>query len=561
MDPPAPPSSAPSTSATPPEKERDGTPPQAKTKTKTDPSPARDVRNLYVSSMAYNVLTLTDGAIRIVVLLYFVQFGFSALALALMFSLYELAGVVFNLAGGMLGATFGMRWLLLSSIALQVAGVVMLAPLQQIFPDPTSDVASVTAYVIVAQGLSGASKDLMKIQGKSVPKLCTKPGDDDRLFRVIAVLTGMKNTLKGFGYLLGALLLWGAGWVVALCVQAGLLVLVLPFAVLYMERDLGLAPKERANGAKVTCAVFRKGWNVNVLSLARIFLFGARDVWFEVPLPYFFRKVIGWAPYSVGVFMGGFIVVYGQLQAWSSELFSPKRKCGFKRIPNRTDVPRWAFANAVETLALGIGAYFAYEPFTGAAHDAVPITAVLIVGIFVFAALFAVNSAVHSYLIVFYSEGDKVSMDVGFYYMASAIGRFVGTIGGGAIYQYTYQDFGLAVCLWVGTAALLVAGAVSVKLRDVAPKPKAVAPKTQDAATNAGDAGPKTGDVSNGNGLSHTAFSSSAVPSAVAARNGGAVQDRAGSNGDERKGEGGDGKGGGKGDVVTFPPESPLAPV
>jgi len=425
----------------------------------------RHVRNLYVSAMAYNVLTLTDGAIRIVVLLYFVQFGYSALLLALMFSLYELAGVVVNLVGGMLGAVFGMRWLLLSSIVCQVGGVIMLAPLQHVFPDAaTTEVAQVTVYVLLAQGLSGVSKDLMKIQGKSVPKLCTKAGDDDVLFRVVAVLTGMKNTLKGLGYLLGALLLWGAGWIVALSVQAGLLLLIVPFAVLYMESDLGLLPKERKKTSVATCQVFKKGWNVNVLSLARVFLFGARDVWFEVPLPYFFRRVLGWTPYSVGVFMGGFIIVYGQLQAWTSQLFSPTR--GFKRIPNSTDVPLWAFANAAETLVLGIASYFAYQPFIAQEHDAVPVTAVLVVGIFVFALFFAVNSAVHSFLVVLYSEGDNVSMDVGFYYMSNAAGRCIGTVAGGAIYQYTYQQFGLAVCLWAGTLALIVAGVISLRLRE-----------------------------------------------------------------------------------------------
>jgi len=251
---------------------------------------------------------------------------------------------------------------------------------------------------------------------------------------------------------------------VALSVQAAFLLLVIPFAVIYMESDLGLTPKERGKNTIVSCKVFKKGWNVNVLSLARVFLFGARDVWFEIPLPYFFRRVLGWAPYSVGVFMGGFIIVYGQLQAWTSQLFSPTR--GFKRIPNRTDVPLWAFANAAETLVLGIASYFAYQPFIGEEHNAVPVTAVLIVGILVFAAIFAVNSAVHSYLIVLYSEGDKVSMDMGFYYMSNAMGRFVGTIAGGAIYQYTYEQFGLAVCLWAGTLALIVAGVISLKLRD-----------------------------------------------------------------------------------------------
>jgi MFS family permease len=424
--------------------------------------PPRHPRNMYISAVAYNALTLTDGAIRIIVLLFLVQLNFSAISLAIMFSLYELMGLVTNLYGGVLGSRYGMRWLLLSSIALQIAGIVLLAPLQVVFVNianvNTRDVMAITIYVVFAQGLSGISKDLMKIQGKSVPKLCTEPDNQDRLFRVVSILTGMKNSMKGFGYFFGALLIWGVGWVASLCIQAAILLVFVPLALKYMENDLGVSKEAEY----VTLAVFKKGWNVNALSLARFFLFAARDIWFEIPMPFFLRKVLMWQPFYVGMFMGGYIVVYGQLQALTSELFSPKR--GFKRVPARIDVVRWAAANSVEVLVLGTGSYFAFQNFL-ATEDSTAITAVLMVGIFVFAALFAVNSAIHSYLIVRYSNKDKVAMDLGFYYMSNAGGRFVGTLASGWLYTYTEPSTGLAGCLWVSTALLVTAAVAALLLR------------------------------------------------------------------------------------------------
>jgi MFS family permease len=454
----------------------------------------RDPVNLYVSAMSYNILTLTDGAIRMIVLLFFVQLNFTALAVSIMFSLYELMGVFTNLFGGLIGSWYGMRFLLLASCGLQCLCVTMLCLTQVAFPDlydknlSQQRIVQITAYLTVGLGLSGASKDFMKIQGKSVPKFCTKPGDDDKLFKIVSWLTGMKNSLKGAGYFLGSLLVWGLGWIGGLVFNAGLVVLVIPPALMWMENDLGLGKKD-----KVSLDVFKKGWNVNILSFARVFLFGSRDVWFEVAIPYFFRQVLFWAPFSVGAFFATYTIIYGQLQAVTTQLFNPSKKskphttnskksccntnnnnnntaeccgeCGYGRTPNRKDVPVWASLASVEVLILGIVNFFAYQNFltTGNANA---VTSVLCLGIALFAVIFAVNSAVHSYLIVLYSDKDKVSIDVGFYYMSNAFGRLFGTLTGGFIYTYTVAEFGMSVCLWVAAAFLMISTGIAVFLRE-----------------------------------------------------------------------------------------------
>jgi len=208
-----------------------------------------------------------------------------------MFSLYEAMGIVMNFYGGVIGATYGMRALVLLSATGQALGITLLIPLQQVFPNifnpATRNTVVITVYIVVSHMISGVSKDLMKIQGKSVPKLVTKDNDDNGLFKIISILTGMKNSTKGVGYLFGSLLLYYVGWIGGLCIQLGLVFVIYPICLKWMENDLGISRKNQEK-AKVTCAAFRKGYNVNMLSLARFFLFGSRDVWFELAVPYFF---------------------------------------------------------------------------------------------------------------------------------------------------------------------------------------------------------------------------------------------------------------------------------
>ena len=78
-----------------------------------------------------------------------------------------------------------------------------------------------------------------------------------------------------------------------------------------------------------------------------------------------------------------------------------------------------------------------------------------------FGALFAVNSAVHSYLILSFSSGDRVTLDVGFYYMANAAGRLLGTLLSGLCYQIG----GVALCLAVAAIMLVVNAASMTRLR------------------------------------------------------------------------------------------------
>src|SRR6266540_1942222 len=123
------------------------------------------VRNYVLVTAAYWAFTLTDGALRMLVLLHFHELGYSPVEL------------------GMLSAV-----------------------------DPAwSRVASVV-YVMAAQSLSGIAKDLTKMSAKSSIKVLVPEGRDSLLFKWVAVLTGSKNALKGVGFFLGGLLLTSMGF-------------------------------------------------------------------------------------------------------------------------------------------------------------------------------------------------------------------------------------------------------------------------------------------------------------------------------------------------------------
>jgi len=447
------------------------------------PAKKKSAHNLAVSAFAYNCLTLTDGASRMIVLLHASDLGFDAVEIAIMFVLYEVAGVVTNLVGGVYGARRGMRWLLLSGIALQILGLALLCFVEPIFGNLAIASSSMrwkaTVFITVVQALLGVAKDLMKIQGKATPKLVTKSGDDERLFKLVAWLTGAKNSTKGVGHFVGSALVGVAGYIPALSVCIAVLVIPIPFAILYMDADLGKGFGGRVKGLKGLIAVFKKGFNVNVLSAARFFLFSARDVWFEVPAPLFLKGPLGWTDSTVGVFMAGYIIIYGQFQASTTKVF--KRKGG-ERTPQSGHV--WKLASAVATISVlvGVALYAAqgggtYEPFVDRnissssdvsySFSTTTISAILITGLAIYAAVFAFNSAVHSYLIVKYSNKDKVAADLGFYYCANAGGRLIGTLISGFLYQKTIEDFGLSVCLWVSSGFLGAAALVSCWLRRV----------------------------------------------------------------------------------------------
>ncbi|WP_299954918.1 organoarsenical effux MFS transporter ArsJ [uncultured Roseobacter sp.] len=387
---------------------------------------------------AYWAFMLTDGALRMLVLLHFHTLGFSPVQLAYLFVLYEIAGVVTNLSAGWIAARFGLTSTLYAGLALQVGALVALAQL-----DPNWTVAASVVFVMAVQGASGVAKDLSKMSAKSAVKLLA-PAEQGGLFRWVALLTGSKNAVKGIGFLIGAVLLGWVGLKGAVLGMAAVLALILLVIILKMPAGLPTGRKD----AKFR-EVFSKNANVNWLSFARVFLFAARDVWFVVGIPIYFYAVLSdgteagnrAAFFTIGSFMALWIILYGAVQAAAPKLLKAKSRPEAEII---RDARSWVAALVILPTGLALLTYVTPEP-TGW------LTATLIGGLLVFGALFAVNSALHSYLILAFSSGERVTMDVGFYYMANAAGRLLGTVLSGA----SYQIGGLPLCL--GTAAALLA--------------------------------------------------------------------------------------------------------
>lgn len=394
-----------------------------------------ETRNYAAVTAAYWGFTLTDGALRMLVLLHFHRLGFSPIDLAFLFLLYEAMGIVTNFLGGWIGARHGLRITLYAGLAIQVAALVMLSLVNPAWALPIS-----VAYVMAAQALSGIAKDLTKMSSKSAVKLVVKEdegGGHSLLFHWVALLTGSKNALKGVGFFLGGFLLEALGFQPALWLMAACLAVVLAVALGYLRADLG-----KAKTAIARRDLFAKTKAINLLSFARVFLFASRDVWFVVGVPIFLYEQLGWSFDAVGAFMAAWVVGYGVVQA-AAPRFSGRRSGG---ASGATAAARW--------WGLGLAALPALIVW-GLGQPGFPGTAVLIGGLFVFGAVFAVNSSLHSYLIVAFSDHDKVALNVGFYYMANAIGRFAGTLLSGLIYQLA----GLEACLLASSGMVAVAAA------------------------------------------------------------------------------------------------------
>lgn len=398
---------------------------------------------------AYWAFMLTDGALRMLVLLHFHTLGFSPVQLAYLFVLYEIAGMVTNLAAGWIAARFGLTSTLFAGLGLQVVALLALTQL-----DPNWAIGASVTFVMIVQGASGVAKDLAKMSSKSAVKLLA-PTEGGGLFRWVALLTGSKNAVKGLGFLLGAAMLATLGFQAAIIVMAIVLAVILFAVVRFMPPGL---PKGR-KGAKFS-EVFSKSANVNWLSAARVFLFGARDVWFVVGIPIYFYAVLSdgteegnrAAFFMIGTFMAFWIILYGVIQANAPIIL---------RAQDRTEgdlinaARSWAAGLFCVPSALTVAVLISGGPQTW-------LTITLVLGLLVFGALFAVNSALHSYLILAFTKSERVTMDVGFYYMANATGRLLGTVLSGL----TYQIGGLPLVL--GTAAVMVALAAitSGKLTD-----------------------------------------------------------------------------------------------
>lgn len=390
-----------------------------------------DARQYLVVTASYWGFTLTDGALRMLVVLYFHGLGYSPLQIAALFLLYEFFGVVTNLLGGWVAARVGLNYTLQAGLLLQMFALAMLLVDASVLSVP---------YVMLAQALSGIAKDLNKMSAKSSIKLLVSKEMPERLYRWVAMLTGSKNALKGIGFFLGAVLLAGVGFRGAIVVLASGLVLVFLINLALLKRAIG----KTCYKPKFT-EIFSKSAAVNRLSAARFFLFGARDVWFVVALPVFLQTQLMWNHTQVGTLLAIWVVGYGVIQSFAPRLTGQQRG----KMPDGKMVANWGVALCVVPLVIAVALHYGVD----AVHC-------IVIGLLVFGVLFAVNSAIHSYLIVSYAREEGVSLDVGFYYMANALGRLVGTILSGAVYQWA----GFEACLLVSMLMIFVASMVSSRL-------------------------------------------------------------------------------------------------
>jgi predicted MFS family arabinose efflux permease len=386
-----------------------------------------DLRNYALVTGAYWADTIADGASRMLVLFYFYERGYSPFKVAMLFLFYEVFGVITNLVGGFLAARLGLRATLLGGLSIQLVALGMLAIVPAAW--------LIVPYVMFAQALSGIAKDLTKMSSKSAVKLVVPDDAPGTLYRWVAILTGSKNALKGVGFFLGCLLLSIVGFRVSLAALSGMILIALTVVVTMMRGDLG-----RPNAKAKFRQMFSNNRAVNALAGARIFLFASRDVWFVVGLPVFLRTEQGWSFWQVGIFMAVWVIGYGAVQA-----AAPR----YIRDPDGHTATWLAFVLAAFPAGIAVALATSIDP-----------TIVVVTGLIVFGLIFALNSAVHSYLILAYSDGDKVAMNVGFYYMANAGGRLAGTVLSGALYQWQ----GLQACLWASAACVLAAGLLSRSL-------------------------------------------------------------------------------------------------
>jgi MFS family permease len=397
--------------------------------------------------------TVTDGALRMLVVFHFLQLGYTTLEIAFLFLFYEFFGILTNLYGGWLGARFGLKLTLWTGTLLQIGALLLLVPVADTWPRALS-----VGWVMVAQAISGIAKDLEKMSAKSAIRVVVPETPDDQakgeqqLFRWVAILTGAKNGLKGLGFFVGGLLLYAVGFNRAVLVMAAWLALAF-LVTLLLPRDIG-----RMKTKPAFKALFSKSEGINVLSLARFFLFGARDVWFVVALPVFLQQALGWRFWEVGGFMGLWVIGYGLVQGTAPSL---RRAWGQTLPPGPSAVQFWA------ALLTAIPALMAITLWRQVGNPGLTV----VVGLAVFGVIFAMNSSIHSYMILAYTEAEDVSLNVGFYYMANAAGRLVGTLLSGGLFLVG----GLQICLWA--SALMVGLAALVSLRLPQP-PRQAKPRT-----------------------------------------------------------------------------------
>lgn len=385
------------------------------------------LRNYIIVTASYWGFTLVDGALRMLVLFHFFRLGYSPFTLAFLFLLYEAAGIAANLAGGYFASKFGIPRMLAIGQALQIAGLLMLSAL-----DPGWSAAASVAWVVAAQGVAGVAKDLTKTASKSAIKATSAEGSG-QLFRWVAWFTGSKNAMKGIGFFLGGLLLDIVGFTHALWMMAALLAVVFVAGLVLLPSELG-----KAKSSKTMKELFGKSRGVNLLAAARIFMFGARDVWFVVGLPVFLYAA-GWKFLEVGGFLAAWTIAYGLVQAIAPSLVTRSDDGLSREIPSAR---LWAAVLAAVPIVLAV--VMVWMPLGRP-------DLLIVVGLALFGLPFAVNSSLHSYLILAYAGSEKAAEDVGFYYAANAAGRLLGITLSGVLYQHG----GIVGCL-AGSAVMLL---------------------------------------------------------------------------------------------------------
>ncbi|MGA0971750.1 MAG: organoarsenical effux MFS transporter ArsJ [Ilumatobacteraceae bacterium] len=364
------------------------------------------LRNYALVTAGYWVFTVTDGALRMLVLLHFNELGYTPLAIAFLFLAYEFMGIVTNLIGGWVGSRRGLNRTLVAGLITQIVALSTLTLLD----DNWSTWFAVT-FVMVLQALSGVAKDLTKMSSKSAVK--TVAGDG-ALFRMVAILTGSKNALKGVGFFVGAALLSWIGFDAALWSMSAALAVTVVALLIFLNEDIGKSKRKAP-----LRSVLSKSTALNRLSAARVFLFASRDIWFVVALPVFLADELGWSHEGIGAFLAAWVIGYGIVQSSAPQLLIMTGSAGDEVGATR----RWALILGVITAVIAV-----------AVATDVGATVAIVGGLIVFGVVFAMNSALHSFLVLAYADDDEVAMDVGFYYAANAVGRFVGTLASGLLF-------------------------------------------------------------------------------------------------------------------------------
>ncbi len=418
-----------------------------------------NIRAYGIVTAAYWGQTITDGALHMLVLLHFYSLGFTPFQIALLFVLYELMGVVTNLWGGWIAARFGLDTTLYAGLGLQILALVLLSLL-----DPAWPMSWSVAYATAVQGLAGIAKDLTKMSSKSAIKLIVADGAKGTLFKWVAILTGSKNAMKGAGFFLGGLLLATIGFVPALLIMAAVLVVILAATLLSLPRGMG-----RAKAKPPMTSLLAKSPAINRLSVARFFLFGARDIWFVVAVPIFLYEVAAWSFVQVSTFLALWVIGYGMVQAMAPRLIRGTTE----GLDGEVRAARlWVLALAALPLvvALTLAQLVPWPLLVG--HGVAPTVPLagaglaIAIGLGLFGAVFAVNSSLHSFLILAYSRAENVAMDVGFYYMANAAGRLVGCLLSGLVYQAA----GVMGALLAASGCLVAGWLVSLALPTEVPQ-------------------------------------------------------------------------------------------